>query len=101
MLLQEKRKNPRNMALILDLLHIAVGVLVVVCAVLAFAGPEKNQILFPVIFWLAAGLNCINGWYRIRSSGHDRKRKAGGIVFCVVAAALFAVGFLSAVSIWR
>ena len=51
---QEKKRNPRSAALILDLLHIVIGILVVICAILAFLDPEGNSILFPVIFWLAA-----------------------------------------------
>ena len=49
---QEKRRSPRNEVMMLDLLHIAVGILTVICAVLAFLDPENNQFLFPVIFWL-------------------------------------------------
>ena len=50
---QERKRNHRNEAMMLDLLHIVIGILVVICAVLAFLEPEKNQFLFPVIFWLA------------------------------------------------
>lgn len=98
---QEKKKSPRNTALMLDLLHIVVGALVVICAVLAFINPEKNQFLFPVIFCLAAVLNGVNGWNRIKMGGRDKKKKAGGIVQLSVGAALLLVGILSAVSIWR
>jgi len=101
MLGHEKKRNPRNTALMLDLLHIAVGVLVVVCVVLAFIDPDRNRFLFPVIFWLAAFLNSVNGWHRIRSSGRDNKKKAGGGLLCAAGALLAAVGILSAVSIWR
>lgn len=45
---QEKKRNPRSAALILDLLHIVIGILVVICAILAFLDPEGNSILFPV-----------------------------------------------------
>lgn len=44
---QEKKRNPRSAALILDLLHIVIGILVVICAILAFLDPEGNSILFP------------------------------------------------------
>ncbi len=98
---QEKKKNPRNTALMLDLLHIVVGILVVICAVLAFLNPEKNQFLFPLIFCLAALLNGVNGWHKLKISGRDKKKKAGGIALCAIAGILFAVGVLSAVSIWR
>ena len=40
---QEKKKNPRNTAMMLDMLHIVVGVLVVACTVLAFVNPERNS----------------------------------------------------------
>lgn len=98
---QEKKKNPRNTALMLDLLHIAVGILVVICAVLAFLNPEKNQFLFPVIFCLAALLNAVNGWNKLQTGGRDKKKKAGGIALCVIGGILLLVGVLSAVSIWR
>lgn len=98
---QEKKRNPRNAALFLDLLHIIVGILVVVCAVLAFISPEHNRFLLPVIFWLAALLNGVNGWHKILESGRDKKMKLGGIALCVVCVLLVLVGILSAVSIWR
>lgn len=101
MYVQEKRRSPRNTALMLDMLHIVVGILVVVCAVLAFLDPEGNRFLFPPIFLLAALLNGVNGWHKIRESGRDRKKKAGGIALCVIAGALFLTGLVSAVSIWR
>ena len=89
---QEKKRNPRSSALVLDLLHIVIGILVVICAILAFLDPEGNSILFPVIFWLAAVLN---------GSGHDKKRQAGGFTQCLLAVVLTVLGVLSAISIWR
>lgn len=101
MFAQEKKRNPRNDAMMLDLLHIVVGILVVVCAVLAFVNPEKNQILFPVIFGLAALLNGVNGYHRLAESGRDKKKKIGAAALCVIAGLLLAVGIISGVSIWR
>ncbi len=101
MFVQERRKNPRNTALVIDLLHIAVGILVVICAVLAFLNPEKHQFLFPVIFLLAALLNGVNGWFKWRASGRDRKRKMSAAMSCIIAALLLLVGLVSAASIWR
>lgn len=98
---QDKRRNPRNEALMLDLLHIVVGVLVVICAVLAFLEPEKNQFLFPVIFWLAGLLNGVSGWYKLKNSGRDKKRKLSGAVLCLCAGLLVLVGIASAISIRR
>ena len=100
-MVREKKRNPRNAALILDCLHIVIGILVVICAVLAFLDPDSNQFLFPLIFWMAALLNGVNGWYRLRESGHDKKRKAGSLAQCGAAMGLLLVGIISAVSIWR
>lgn len=101
MYVQDKKRSPRNIAFILDLLHIVVGILVTVCAVLAFLEPEGNRFLFPVIFLLAALLNGANGWHKVRESGRDKKKKAGGIVLYVIAGALLLIGIISAFSIWR
>lgn len=98
---QEKKRNPRSAALILDLLHIVIGILGVICAILAFLDPEGNSILFPVIFWLAALLNGIVGGFRLKMSGHDKKKQAGGAVQCLLAVILTILGVLSAISIWR
>lgn len=54
---QDKKKSPRNAALILDWIHIVIGFLVVLFAVIAFLNPEDNRILFPLIFLLATVLN--------------------------------------------
>ena len=98
---QEKKRNPRSSALVLDLLHIVIGILVVICAILAFLDPEGNSILFPVIFWLAALLNGIVGGFRFKMSGHDTQKQAGGAVQCLLAVILTILGVLSAISIWR
>ncbi len=101
MAIQDKRHNPRGEAMMLDLLHIVVGILAVICEVLAFLNPEKYQILFPVIFWMAGLLNGVNGWYKIKNSGRDKKRKMGGIFLCFVALVLVLIGIASAVTIRR
>ena len=85
----------------LDLMYIVIGVLVVICAVLAFLDPEKNQFLFPVIFWLAGLLNGVSGWYKLKYSGRDKKRRFGGISLCLCAGILVLLGVASAISIRR
>lgn len=101
MYVQDKKRSPRNVAFLLDLLHIVVGILVTVCAVLAFLDPEKNRFLFPVIFLLAALLNGVNGYHKLKQSGRDKKKKAGSMVLCMIAGILFLTGIVSALSIWR
>lgn len=98
---QDKKRSPRNVTFLLDLLHIVVGILVTVCAVLAFLDPERNRFLFPVIFLLAALLNGVNGHHKLKESGRDKKKKAGGIALYIIAGILILIGIVSAFSIWR
>lgn len=98
---QEKRKSPRNMTLIMDWIHIIIGILIVVMAVITFLNPEDNQVLFPFIFFLAAVLNTINGVYCYRQSGREKRKKVLGIGQLSIALLLVGVTVISAVSIWR
>lgn len=98
---QAKRTSPRSTTLILDWLHIIIGILVVVMAVIAFINPEDNMILFPVIFFLAAVLNTVNGVYRYSQSGRNKRKKASAIGLLAIAVFLLAVMVVSAISIWR
>lgn len=97
---QDKRKSPRNVTLIMDWVHIVIGVLIVVMAVIAFLDPEGYQVCFPLIFFLAAVLNIINGVYRYRQSGREKRRKVLAIGQLAIALALLGVAVVSAVSIW-
>lgn len=98
---QGKKKNPRSTVLIMDWIHICIGLLVVILAVFAFLNPEQNRFLFPVIFLLAAVLNVINGIYRFRLSGREKKKKLAAIMQLILAAVLVAVMAVSAITIWR
>ncbi len=100
-MVKERKRNPRSDALMLDLVHIIIGILVVVCAVFAFLDPEKNRFLFPVIFALAALLNSVNGWMELKNSGRDKRKRNAGVLQCAAAVLLLAVGIVSAISIWR
>ncbi|PNV58970.1 hypothetical protein C0033_26450 [Clostridium sp. chh4-2] len=97
---QEKHRGPRNASLALDMIHIIIGILIVVLAVISFLNPEGNLLLFPLIFLLAASLNMINGIYRIHQSGRDKKKKMSGIGLIVAAILLAILSIASAVSIW-
>ncbi len=100
-MIHEKKKNPRNSALYLDVFHIVTGILIVLCAVLAFLDPDSNSFLFPVIFCLAALLNGVSGRQQLIECGRDRKKKAGAVCRLSAAACLLLIGVISAVSIWR
>lgn len=98
---QEKRKSPRNAAIMMDWIHIIIGFLIVLLAVITFLNPEDNRILIPVIFILAAVLNVCNGVHQYRQSGRDKKKKAASVVKFVLAIVLAAMAAVSGISIWR
>lgn len=98
--IQESGKNLRNKAMILDALHIVIGGLIVVLAVISFLNPEDHILLFPVIFLLAAGLNVANGIFKIRTGGREKKKKASGILPLLFGLLLAVLAGISAVSIW-
>ncbi|MDO5550239.1 MAG: hypothetical protein Q4F76_03645 [Lachnospiraceae bacterium] len=94
-------RSSRNLGFFLDLLHIVVGIMIVVLAVLSFLNPDNNLVLFPVIFMLAAVLNLVNGWVKIRQSGRNKKKQAAGAGGVLFGIALVALSAVSALSVWR
>ena len=96
-----RRKSPRNSAIFMDWVHIIIGSLIVILAVITFLNPEENRILFPVIFLLAAVLDVLNGAYRYRQSGRNKKKKAAAVGQFVAAGLLLIMTVISAISIWR
>lgn len=100
MYIQERGRSPRNTAMILDAIHIVIGIIIVVLAVISFLNPEDHMLLFPVIFLLAAVLNIMNGIYKFRVGGREMKRKASGILVLIFGILLLALAVISAVSIW-
>ncbi len=101
MYIQERGRSLRNASMVMDILHIVVGILIVVLAVVSFLSPEDHMLLFPAIFFLAGALNLINGFYKIRLSGREKKKKAAGMLVLVFGILLMALTVISAVSVWR
>ncbi|SET81115.1 DUF6637 family protein [Lacrimispora sphenoides] len=100
MYIQERGRSLRNASMIVDVFHIVVGILIVTLAVISFLNPEDHMFLFPVIFFLAGMLNLVNGIYKIRLSGREKKKKAAGIAVLMFGFLLIALTVISAVSIW-
>ncbi|WP_313188055.1 DUF6637 family protein [Lacrimispora sp.] len=100
MYIQERGRSLRNASMIVDVLHIVVGILIVTLAVISFLNPEDHMFLFPAIFFLAGMLNLVNGIYKIRLSGREKKKKAAGIAVILFGFLLIALTVISAVSIW-
>lgn len=100
MYIQERGRSLRNASMMLDILHIVVGILIVVLGVISFLNPEDHMLLFPVIFFLAGVLNLASGIYEIRLSGREKKKKAAGMGVLLFGIFLTVLTVISAVSIW-
>lgn len=94
-------RSSRNLGYFLDLLHIGIGSVIVILAVISFLNAENNLVLFPVIFMLAAVLNLVNGWVKIRQSGRDKKKIAAGAGLLLFGICLVLLSGISAFSIWK
>ena len=98
---REKKKNPRNGAAALDLLHIGLGFIIVSLGILVFLNPERHMSFFPVIFILGAVLNAADGCYSRKLAARGRRGRRAGWLSVGVASRLLAAGILSALGIWR
>jgi len=86
----------------LDIVHIILGVIIVVMAIMAFINPVENMVLFPLIFFVAAVLKLISGVAVIMNanSEHDRKVHVKGYLQIIIGVIILGIGIISAVSIW-
>ncbi len=84
----------------MDVTHLVLGIAIVVLAVLSFINPEGNLMLFPLVFLLAALLNAVSSLFQIKTRGRDKKKLRQGIFQALLALGLFALGVVSAISIW-
>ena len=96
----KSRYTPRKTGMIIDTVHIVIGVLVVVMAVFAIANPAEYMSLFPLIFLLAALLLAVTGWFMFLTGKHNTRKKAAGVVYFCLAALLIFLFAVSAISIW-
>ena len=92
--------SPRKYGTILDWTHIIVGVIIVIMAILAFTNPGENMILFPLIFFLAAFLNLMTGWFYLKMYPRMKKKRASGAGYLAAGAVILVLCIISAVSIW-
>lgn len=100
MAIQEKKRSGRASSFVLDILHIVVGILIVMLAVLAFLSPDENRILFPAIFLLASLLNLANGYDRFHRNRGKKKERIAGAALMTAGVALFLLCVISALTIW-
>lgn len=97
----KKRYSPRKLGTILDAAHIAIGICVVVMSIFAFFNPGRYMFLFPIIFFLAAVLNFLTGWFYLRMYPRVRKKKAAGMMYMIIAVVISILCVISAIAIYR
>ena len=97
---KKKKRNGRVSSFVLDTLHVIVGILIVILAVLAFLNPDENRILFPAIFLLAALLNFANGYDRFHNNRGKKKKRFAGAALMTAGVGLFLLCVVSALTIW-
>lgn len=94
-------KNPYLKQIIANIIYVIIAVLIVACGIYALISGEEGRLLYPAVFILAAALNFTDGIPRIFGSGRNTKKKAGGIVLCLVGLVLTAVAAIIAYMVWR
>lgn len=96
----QRGRGERHAGVFLDMAHLVLGIAIVVLAVLSFINPEGNHMLFPLVFFMAAILNVVSGIFECKTWGRNKKKLRLGTMHLALAAGLFALGVLSAISIW-
>lgn len=93
-----KKTNIRDITNIINTIHIAIGIVIVVLTVILFIAPQEHLIYFPVVFALASIINYIKGIYVLSFQSRDRKRRKRGIIFIIIGAVLTIIGIASALT---
>lgn len=101
MYINRKSKNPRRIPIFVDIVHIVICIVIAVLTVLLFLNPEKNQLLFPVVFFLATLLNAVNAVVKWKAENARGGHLVSAIFFGIVAVLLFILTIVSAMSVWN
>lgn len=96
----EKRRKVKGTTMALDTMHIVVGIAIVIMAAVSFINPEEYMFFFPIIFFLAAGLNLTAGRYKWKRSKRNQKQKISAVCQMSFGGILLALAVISAISIW-
>lgn len=97
----QEKNSARSLAFMMNFIHVVLGIVIIVLALISFLRPEDHMLLFPVIFLLASVLQGANGWYNITEGRRAHKKTFWGWALMLIAFILFALSIISAVSIWR
>lgn len=92
----DRKRKPRRLNFLLDVLHLLIGAVVVLLSVMAFLAPEEHPAFFSLIFLLSALLSLVNGVVRLRAAGRNGKMKLFGIIGIVIGLLLVILSVVSA-----
>ncbi|MGI6079626.1 MAG: DUF6637 family protein [Candidatus Avilachnospira sp.] len=94
------RYSPGKYGTVLDMIHIIIGVLITILAVITFVNPDNNKMLFPVIFFLGAVLNLVTGRMYIKMYPRQKKKRQAAIGYIIAGILIMILCVVSAVSLW-
>lgn len=96
----KQKFSPRQNGIMLDFIHVVLGIAAILMAILAITDPEKNKVLFPLVFLLASFINFATARYQFVMFPRNRKKHVAGWVYAITGVVMLALFVLSAVSIW-
>ncbi len=93
-----KKTNIRDITNIINTIHIAIGIVIVVLTIILFISPQEHLLYFPIVFALASIINYIKGIYVLSLQARDRKRRKKGMAYIIIGAVLTIIGIASALT---
>jgi len=96
----KQKITPRKTGEILDVIHLILGLAIIIMAVFAIANPDKNKVLFPLIFFLASMINIATSFFQFKMFPRNRKKQISSLIYLITGLLMVALGVISAVSIW-
>lgn len=84
----------------LDAVHIVLGIVIVVMALVAFVQPSENMVLFPLIFFFASLLQWVRAGFYLTWIRRERKSYQYLAPPLIKALLLLGVSIVAAISIW-
>ncbi len=93
-------RHPGTFQRVCDALYLLIMLGCAAAFVLSWRGRQVTMKGFPVLFFLAAGMNFLTSFLKFRRDSHRKNRKLEGIFYLLAALALLALTWVSAVCIW-
>lgn len=97
--MSDSGKNLRDKIFMLDMIHIAIGILIIVLAIIAFLDPNNKLALFPIIFAMAGILEVMKVYKGFKILKRNDKRRRYIILNVLLSILLFLVAIISIISI--